>query len=347
MTFTVTLSAAYDQAVTVRYATGDGSATVAGGDYVATSGTLTFAAGQTTRTFTVTIRGDKKREADEYFDVVLSGASSNALHLVRVRDGHHPQRRRRGLGRAQVQAEVRTGPVRPAPEETPRGGLPGTKGSAACPPMSSTHRRVRRRRGVPRRWGRPGGRRVPLHPDRRLRAPAAPARRVPAGLDLPGQQAAGRPRGRRRAVDAGAHLRSAHGPGRRRPPPRAGHPRPHLDPAQRPGHRPADRAGGAARRLLRAPLLPRHRRHRRPRPGLGGRRAVGGQHPLLVPLHPAPRLQLRAPLAAAVRHRPGRRGPLPPQRPGHGGRPAAVRHGPGRDRHRRGLAGRASRPGAA
>jgi hypothetical protein len=79
ITFTVTLSVAYDQAVTFSYATQDGSATVADNDYVATSGTLTFAAGQTTKTFTVTIKGDKKREADEYFYVVLSGASSNAL----------------------------------------------------------------------------------------------------------------------------------------------------------------------------------------------------------------------------------------------------------------------------
>ena len=79
MTFTVTLAAAYDQAVTVNYATNDSSATVAGNDYVATSGTLTFAPGQTTKTFTVTIRGDKKREADESFYVLLSGASSNAL----------------------------------------------------------------------------------------------------------------------------------------------------------------------------------------------------------------------------------------------------------------------------
>ena len=79
MTFTVTLSAAYDQAVTVNYATHDGTATVADNDYVATSGTLTFAPGQTTKTFTVTIKGDKKKEADESFYVLLSGASSNAL----------------------------------------------------------------------------------------------------------------------------------------------------------------------------------------------------------------------------------------------------------------------------
>jgi len=78
MTFTVSLSVAYDQAVTVHYATQDGSAK-AGEDYNATSGTLTFAAGQTTKTFTVAIKGDKKKEYDEYFYAVLSDASTNAL----------------------------------------------------------------------------------------------------------------------------------------------------------------------------------------------------------------------------------------------------------------------------
>nr|MBA3280261.1 hypothetical protein [Geodermatophilaceae bacterium] len=47
MTFTVALTAASDVPVTVDYATADGSATVAGGDYQAQSGSLTFAAGQT------------------------------------------------------------------------------------------------------------------------------------------------------------------------------------------------------------------------------------------------------------------------------------------------------------
>jgi hypothetical protein len=78
MTFTVTLSVAYDQTVTVHYNTNDWTAT-AGTDYVATSGTLTFAAGQTSKTFTVTIKGDTKKEADETFFVSLSNASSNAL----------------------------------------------------------------------------------------------------------------------------------------------------------------------------------------------------------------------------------------------------------------------------
>jgi chitinase len=78
LTFTVSLSAAYDQTVTVRYSTKDGSAT-AGTDYVATSGTLTFLSGQTSKTFTVAIKGDRNKESDEYFYVLLSNASNNAL----------------------------------------------------------------------------------------------------------------------------------------------------------------------------------------------------------------------------------------------------------------------------
>jgi hypothetical protein len=79
MTFTVTLSAAYDQPVTVKFATQDGSATVADNDYVATSGTLTFAPGETSKAITVAIKGDTRQEADESFYVLLSNASSNAL----------------------------------------------------------------------------------------------------------------------------------------------------------------------------------------------------------------------------------------------------------------------------
>lgn len=51
-TFTVTLSAASTQTITVAYTTGDISAT-AGSDYLAASGTLTFAPGQTSKTITV------------------------------------------------------------------------------------------------------------------------------------------------------------------------------------------------------------------------------------------------------------------------------------------------------
>lgn len=78
-TFTVTLSAAYDQPVTMSFATTDGSARAYSGDYVAQSGTLTFAPGQTTKTITIAVKGDGKREYDEYFYVDLSGNSSNSL----------------------------------------------------------------------------------------------------------------------------------------------------------------------------------------------------------------------------------------------------------------------------
>jgi hypothetical protein len=77
MTFTVTLSAAYDQAVTVNFATHDYTAT-AGQDYEATTGTLTFAAGETSKTISVLIKGDKRKEGTESFYILLSDASENA-----------------------------------------------------------------------------------------------------------------------------------------------------------------------------------------------------------------------------------------------------------------------------
>jgi hypothetical protein len=40
---------------------------------------LTFAKGETSKTITVTIKGDKSKEYDEYFYVMLSDASNNAL----------------------------------------------------------------------------------------------------------------------------------------------------------------------------------------------------------------------------------------------------------------------------
>ncbi|MBX9583024.1 MAG: cadherin-like domain-containing protein [Gemmataceae bacterium] len=69
--FTVTLSAAASGPVTVRYATADGTAR-AGSDYTAATGTLTFSAGQTSKTVTVTVRGDRTYEPDETFALNLS-----------------------------------------------------------------------------------------------------------------------------------------------------------------------------------------------------------------------------------------------------------------------------------
>jgi subtilisin-like proprotein convertase family protein len=72
--FTVTLSVASGRAVAVSYATADGAATVADGDYTATSGVLTFLPGETTKTITVQAAGDARDEIDETFVVNLSGA---------------------------------------------------------------------------------------------------------------------------------------------------------------------------------------------------------------------------------------------------------------------------------
>jgi chitinase len=87
-TFTVSLSAAYDETVTVKYGTQDGilwgngdqyDAAHAGQDYVATSGTLTFAPGERTKTISVEILGDGVFEYDEWFGVDIFSASANAL----------------------------------------------------------------------------------------------------------------------------------------------------------------------------------------------------------------------------------------------------------------------------
>ena len=75
LTFTVSLSTAYDQAVTVGYATADVTATVADGDYAAAAGTLTFAPGETSKTITIEVFGDTAVELDEMFDINLTSSS--------------------------------------------------------------------------------------------------------------------------------------------------------------------------------------------------------------------------------------------------------------------------------
>lgn len=78
-TFTVSLSAAYDQPVTVSFRTVNGTATTGDGDYVAKTGTITFAPGETVKTITIEVKGDSKREQDEVFYLDLFGLSGNSL----------------------------------------------------------------------------------------------------------------------------------------------------------------------------------------------------------------------------------------------------------------------------
>ena len=76
--FTVTLSSASTSTVTVGYATSNGTAT-AGSDYVASTGTITFAPGETTKTIAIIVNGDATAEAKETFTVTLSNPSGATL----------------------------------------------------------------------------------------------------------------------------------------------------------------------------------------------------------------------------------------------------------------------------
>ena len=76
--FVVTLSKRRFSATTVDYATSDGTAT-AGSDYTATSGTLTFAALETTKTVSVPVLDDAHDEGSETMTLTLSNASGAAI----------------------------------------------------------------------------------------------------------------------------------------------------------------------------------------------------------------------------------------------------------------------------
>jgi hypothetical protein len=73
--FTVSLSEPVDQQVTVNYATANGTA-IGGSDYVAESGTVTFAALDTQETIDIVEVDDSAVEADEFFFVNLSGPTN-------------------------------------------------------------------------------------------------------------------------------------------------------------------------------------------------------------------------------------------------------------------------------
>jgi hypothetical protein len=62
-----------------NFRTANGSATKSDGDYVARTATPTFAPGEMTKTVTITVNSDSKKEADETFYLDLSGLSSNGL----------------------------------------------------------------------------------------------------------------------------------------------------------------------------------------------------------------------------------------------------------------------------
>jgi hypothetical protein len=83
LTFTVTLSKASGQTVTVNYASANGIARSTS-DYVAKSGTLSFTPGTAlTRTISITINGDTLFEGNETLFVLLSGAVNASIGTAR------------------------------------------------------------------------------------------------------------------------------------------------------------------------------------------------------------------------------------------------------------------------
>jgi hypothetical protein len=78
MIFTVTRSGDTSGPSSVDFTTVDGTAE-AGSDYVASSGTLQFLAGETSKTIAVTINGDTQIEPDESFSIELSNPTNATI----------------------------------------------------------------------------------------------------------------------------------------------------------------------------------------------------------------------------------------------------------------------------
>lgn len=79
LAFTVTVSRPLSQPALICAAT-YGTTAQAGADYEPYVGCKVLAAGQTSLTFTVTVRGDRKREADEKVNLLVAGVPG--LHLA-------------------------------------------------------------------------------------------------------------------------------------------------------------------------------------------------------------------------------------------------------------------------
>ncbi len=79
LTFTVSLSSPSAVTVTVNYATQDGTASSASGDFDSTSGTLTIAPGETSGTVSIMINNDELTEGSESFALLLSDPTGATL----------------------------------------------------------------------------------------------------------------------------------------------------------------------------------------------------------------------------------------------------------------------------
>ncbi len=104
--FTVALSGASAQAVTLGFQTANGTAT-AGSDYAATTGALTVPPGQLTRSVSVPIVGDAAIEGDETFGVSLSSivnaTAGDVQGVATILDDDAPSLSKLELGHGSVQ----------------------------------------------------------------------------------------------------------------------------------------------------------------------------------------------------------------------------------------------------
>ena len=156
--------------MTVAYATSDGTA-VAPADYEATSGTLTFDAGETTKTVSVPVHGDALDEGDETLTLTLSNptgaylADATATGTI-TNDGPIPQAWLARFGRTvadqvldAVDARLR-GARTPGIEAAVAGqalSFDSSPGDADAVAEREEEARVAGARGVAARRGRRGG----------------------------------------------------------------------------------------------------------------------------------------------------------------------------------------------
>ena len=109
--FTVSLSEPSTEAVTVEYATADGTAH-SGSDYTARSGTLTFRPGETGRKIAVPVLDDNAEEGDETFTV---GLTPCGCPILATQSWPTP----RGLPPSPTMTRAEPPPPRPPPPPLP------------------------------------------------------------------------------------------------------------------------------------------------------------------------------------------------------------------------------------
>ena len=85
--FTVNLSAASSQPVTVDYQTSDGTATALDNDYVPATSSIVIPAGNLSGTIAVSVIGDTLCEPSETFDVTLTGATNAVVGAANTSTG--------------------------------------------------------------------------------------------------------------------------------------------------------------------------------------------------------------------------------------------------------------------